>query len=207
MYTLYYSQGACSVATQVVLHELQQDVKIIDVQQLDNFKEINPVGAVPTLVDGEQTLTEGAAIMLHILSKHKSSLFPGEEGPRQKAIEDIMFANATMHPAYGRLFFLSQNVSDEKVKQDILDSAAESINQLWEVVENQLKNKNFLGGDSPSAADIMLTVYSRWGAYFPVKIVFGEKTTQMLDAVQAMSSFKKADEAEQAVSSKKNTSN
>jgi len=53
----------------------------------------------------------------------------------------------------------------------------------------------------------MLTVYSRWGAYFPVKIVFGEKTTQMLDAVQAMSSFKKADEAEQAVSSKKNTSN
>jgi len=207
MYTLYYSQGACSVATQVVLHELQQEVNIIDVQQMDNFKEINPVGAVPTLVDGEQTLTEGAAIMLHILSKHKSSLFPEEEGPRQKAIQDIMFANATMHPAYGRLFFLSQNVSDEKVKQDLLDSAAESINQLWEVVENQLANKSFLGGDSPSAADIMLTVYSRWGAYFPVKIVFGEKTTRMLDAVQAMSSFKKADETEQAVSSKKNTSN
>ena len=52
MYTLYYSPGACSVATQVVLHELQQDVKIIDVQQLDNFKAINPVGTVPTLVDG-----------------------------------------------------------------------------------------------------------------------------------------------------------
>ncbi len=207
MYTLYYSQGACSVATQVVLHELQQEVNIIDVQQMDNFKEINPVGAVPTLVDGEQTLTEGAAIMLHILSKHKSSLFPREEGPHQKAIQDIMFANATMHPAYGRLFFLSQNVSDEKVKQDLLDRAAESINQLWEVVENQLANKSFLGGDSPSAADIMLTVYSRWGAYFPVQIVFGEKTTRMLDAVQAMSSFKKADEAEQAVSSKKNTSN
>ena len=207
MYTLYYSQGACSVATQVVLNELQQEVNIVDVQQMDNFKKINPVGAVPTLIDGEQTLTEGAAIMLHILSKHKSSLFPQEEGPRQKATEDIMFANATMHPAYGRLFFLSQNISDEQVKQETLSSAAQSINQLWEVVENQLANNNFLGGDSPSAADIMLTVYSRWGAYFPVEIVFGEKTTQMLDAVQAMSSFKKADEAEQVVSSKKNTSN
>jgi len=206
MYTLYYSQGACSVATQVVLHELQQEVNIIDVQQMDNFKKTNPVGAVPTLIDGEQTLTEGAAIMLHILSKHKNSLFPKEEGPRQKAIEDIMFANATMHPAYGRLFFLSQNVSDEQLKQEVLDSAAQSINQLWEVVENQLTNKNFLGGDSPSAADIMLAVYSRWGAHFPVEIAFGEKTTQMLDAVQAMSSFKKADEAEQAVSSKKDTS-
>jgi glutathione S-transferase len=207
MYTLYYSQGACSVATQVVLHELQQEVNIIDVQQMDNFKKINPVGAVPTLIDGEQTLTEGAAIILHILSKHKNSLFPQEEGPRQKAVENIMFANATMHPAYGRLFFLNQNISNEQVKQEVLDSAAASINQLWEVVESQLANKNFLGGDSPSAADIMLTVYSRWGAYFPVEIVIGEKTTKMLDTVQAMSSFKKTDEAEQAVSSKKNTSN
>lgn len=207
MYTLYYSQGACSLATQVVLNELQQDVKIIDVQQLDDFKTINPVGAVPALFNGEKILVEGAAIMLHILTKHKSSLFPEEEALRQKAIQDIMFANATMHPAYGRLFFLSQNVNDEKVKQETLDCAAENINQLWKVVENQLINKRFLGGDSPSAADIMLTVYSRWGAYFPVKIIFGEKTTQMLDAVQIMSSFKKADEAEQAESSEKDASN
>jgi glutathione S-transferase len=205
MYTLYYSQGACSVATQVVLIELQQKVKIIDVKQIDNFKTINPVGTVPTLIDGEKMLTEGAAIMLHILTKHENSLFPLPADARQKAIQDIMFANATMHPAYGRLFFLSQNISDEEIKQDTLDSAAESINQLWQVVENQLANKSFLGGDSPSAADIMLTVYSRWGAYFPVDIIFGEKTTQMLDAVQGMSSFKKADEAEQAQSSQKNT--
>lgn len=207
MYTLYYSQGACSVATQVVLHELQQEVKIIDVKQLDNFKKINPVGAVPTLIDGGQTLTEGAAIMLHILKKHKSSLFPEEEDQQRKAIEDIMFANATMHPAYSRLFFLSQNINDEKVQQDTLNSAAESINQLWEVIENQLADKNFLGGDSMSAADIMLTVYSRWGAYFPVKIVFGEKTARMLEAVQAMPSFKRADQAEQAVSSQAHSSN
>lgn len=202
MYTLYYSQGACSVATQVVLRELGQEVKIIDVKQLDNFKAINPVGTVPVLVDGEQTMTEGAAIMLHILNKHKSSLFPENESDRRQAIQNIMFANATMHPAYGRLFFIAQNVSDEKVKQAVLNKAAESINDLWQVVENLLANKSFLGGDNPSAADIMLTVYSRWGAYHPVDIIFGEKTSAMLTAVQAMPSFKKTDEAEQALSAK-----
>ena len=202
MYTLYYSQGACSVATQVVLRELGQEVKIIDVKQLDNFKAINPVGTVPVLVDGEQTMTEGAAIMLHILNKHKSSLFPENESDRRQAIQNIMFANATMHPAYGRLFFIGQNVSDEKVKQEVLNKAAESINDLWHVVENQLANKSFLGGDNPSAADIMLTVYSRWGAYFPVDIIFGEKTSAMLNAVQAMPSFKKTDQAERALSAK-----
>ncbi len=202
MYTLYYSQGACSVATQVVLRELGQDVRIIDAQQDDNFKTINPVGAVPALVDGDKTLTEGAAIMLHILNKHKSSFFPENEDDRLQVIQDIMFANATMHPAYGRLFFLTQNISDEKVKQETLNAAAESINQLWKIVENKLSNKGFLGGDSPSVADIMLTVYSRWGIYFPVDIVIGDKTTKMLKAVQAMPNFIKTDEAEQLTSAK-----
>ncbi|NQZ80162.1 MAG: glutathione S-transferase family protein [Colwellia sp.] len=202
MYTLFYSQGACSVATQVVLRELGQEVNIIDAKQRDNFKDINPVGAVPALVDGDKTLTEGAAIMLHILNKHKNSLFPENESDRQQAIQDIMFANATMHPAYGRLFFLAQNVSDEKVRQETLNTAAEIINKLWQVVEKQLANKSFLGGDSASAADIMLTVYSRWGAYFPVDITFGAKTTKMLAAVQAMPNFIKTDEAEEAMSAK-----
>jgi len=197
MYTLYYSQGACSVATQVVLRELGQDVKIIDAKQDNNFKSVNPVGAVPVLIDGNKTLTEGAAIMLHILNKHKSSLFPENEDERLKSTQDIMFANATMHPAYGRLFFLAQHVSDEKVKQETLNAAAESINQLWQVIESQLADKSFLGGDSPSAADIMLTVYSRWGQYFPVDIIIGDKTARMLDAVQAMPNFIKTDQAEQ----------
>lgn len=201
MYTLYYSKGACSVATQVVLRELGQEVTIIDVKQLSNFKTINPVGAVPVLVDGDNTLTEGAAIMLHILNKHNSALFPDTENDRQQAIQDIMFANASMHPAYSKLFFLAEHINDEKVKQETLNSAAKTINQLWQVVEKQLSNNKFLGGSAPSAADIMLTVYSRWGAYFPVDIIIGEKTIMMLNAVQAMPSFIKTDQAEQAMSS------
>ena len=197
MYTLYYSQGACSVATQVVLRELGQQVEIVDVQQYQDFKLINPVGAVPVLVDGDKVLTEGAAIMLHILGKHKSSMFPEDEDIRRIAIQNIMFANATMHPAYSRLFFISQHVNNEDVKQELLNVAAQNISQLWQFVESKLANKPFLGGDNPSAADIMLTVYSRWGKYFPVDILIGDKTRAVLDAVQSMPNFIKTDEAEQ----------
>lgn len=201
MYTLFYSPGACSLATHVVLNEIQQKVNIIDVQQQDNFKQINPIGTVPVLLDGDKTLTEGAAILLHLLTKHKNSLFPEDADQRQQALQDIMFANATMHPAYNRLFFLTQNISDAATKQAALDSAVQSINRLWQVVEQQLANQPYLGGDTPSAADIMLSVYSRWGQYFPVDIVFGEKTLTMLDAVQDRASFKQA-LAEQLASSK-----
>lgn len=200
MYELYYLSGACSLATQVVLRELNQEVKIIDKTKVDNFNSINPVGSVPVLIDGNKVLTEGAAIMLHLLKKHNSSLMPKSDDGYQKALQEIMFANATVHPAYSKLFFIAQHITDESAKRDAFNEAANSISQLWKVVENKLDNKPFLGGDTISTADIMLTVYSRWGAFFPVDITFGEQTRKMFAAVEAMPSFKKSVEAESITS-------
>lgn len=207
MYTLYYSPSACSLATQVILHELNQTVDIINVQQLDNFKSINPVGAVPVLIDEEQNLTytEGAAIILHLLNKHENTLLPLTGNAHQDGLENLMFANATMHPAYSRLFFIAQHISDEIVKQVAFDAAAESINHLWHVVEQKLARQEnetalatiYLGEGKLSAADILLAVYSRWGASFPVKITPGPKAQKMIEAVFAMPSFKKALQNEQ----------
>lgn len=201
MYQLYYMQGACSLATQVVLRELEQQVELIDSKQLKNFKTINVVENVPVLVDQDKVLTEGAAIMLYLLNKHESSLFPRDTNQRESAIQNIMFANATMHPAYSKLFFIAAQPLADSVKNNLFASATQTIKQLWSVVENELINKPFLGGDSPSAADIMLTVYSRWGSHFPVDITFGQKTLNMIQTVQSMPSFIKSDAAEAEISS------
>jgi len=198
MYTLYYLPGACSLATQVVLHELDQAVEIIDKQQVEDFTVINPVGTVPVLVDNGNTHREGAAVILYLLNKHQNTMLPATGAARDIAIQDIMFANATMHPAYSRLFFIAQNINDEQAKQSAFEAAAQAITSLWQVVEQQLANQAFLGGEQPSAADIMLTVYSRWGASFPVDILLGDNTLKMLDAVQAMPNFQRALTAEQS---------
>lgn len=197
MYTLYYLPSACSLATQVVLHELDKEVEIIDKQKVENFTAINPVGSVPVLVDNKRTLREGAAILLYLLDKHQNTMLPATGTAREQAIQDIMFANATMHPAYGRLFFIAQNISEEKTKQSTFEVAAQAITSLWQVVEQQLSNQKFLGGDQASAADILLTVYSRWGASFPVDIKLGAKTQKMVDAVVLMPSFQRALAAEE----------
>ncbi|NQZ21786.1 MAG: glutathione S-transferase family protein [Colwellia sp.] len=202
MYTLYYMQGACSLATQVVLHELNKTVTIIDKNNVDDFNAINPVGTVPVLVDGNNNLTEGAAIILHLLKKHENDLFPKDSGQQQKAIEDIMFANATMHPAYSKLFFIAKNISDEAAKVEAFQAAEKNINSLWQVVESKLASRAQLGSDSISAADIMLGVYATWGQYFPVELIFGQRSSKMLTTVQSMPSFKKSVQAEQAESNK-----
>lgn len=197
MYKLYYLPGACSLATQTVLRELDQSVELVDIQQLSNFTDINPVGSVPVLIDGASTLREGAAILLHLLNKHENHLLPASGASREQAIEDILFANATMHPAYGRLFFIAQHMTDEDAKEAAFAAAAGVINTLWQVVEQQLAGRDFLGGERVSAADIMLAVFSRWDANQPVTIVRGSNTTRMLEAVLAMPSFQDSVAAEQ----------
>lgn len=199
MYTLYFVPDACSLATQVVLRELGQEVELVHKQQVADFRQLNPAGVVPVLRDNGQILREGAAIMIHLLEKHRSSMLPVDAVGRQQAIRNIMFANATMHPAYSRLFFAASAIHDSEARAAFFNAASDSINGLWAVVEQQLQEQPFLGGDQVSAADIMLSVYSRWGAAFPVDIHIGEKTSAMIRRVLAMDSFRQALEAEQRV--------
>ena len=207
MYTLYYLPDACSLATQVVLHELKQDVNIVNMQDVKDFSAINPVGSVPVLVNEESahgktvkksSRREGAAILLHLLNNHENTLMPKAGWKRDRAIENIMFANATMHPAYGRLFFIAQNIQHPTGQEEAYQAATLAINALWQVVEAQLSEQDFLGGDTPSAADILLSVYARWGGSFPVDIHHGPNTQKMLKAIHNRPSFLKALQAEQA---------
>ncbi len=197
MYSLYYLPNACSLATQIVLRELGQDIRLIHKATAEEFPALNPVGMVPVLVDNGFTIREGAAVMLYILSRHQNEFLPEEPEARFKAIQDIMFANATMHPAYSRLFFIAQNMPDGDAKSQAFDSAAKAINKLWHVVDQQLSDQPYLGGTRYSAADIMLTVYSRWGEHFPVNITFGQNVERMLAVVERLPSFQESVAAEQ----------
>lgn len=200
MYTLYYMPGACSLATNTVLRELKQDFNLIDKNKVSDFKSINPIGAIPVLKDGDMVIREGVAILLHLLSKHENNLLPSSGKGYLEGLQNMLFANATMHPAYGRLFFIAGNIDDGNAKAAAFSAAADAINGLWSVVESQLQDKPFLGGNSYSVADILLTVYASWGQYFPVDINIGERAQKMIDAVSELETFKQASAEEKKIS-------
>ena len=197
MYTLYFIPNACSLATQAVLNELDQESTLVHKRDANHFEALNPVGTVPVLVDGDKVINEGVAVILYLLNKHKNNLIPESGDARHRAIENMMFANATMHPAYGRLFFAQANVSDAAARQQVFDSAAVAINKLWQVVEARLEHTPYLGGHDISPADILLAVYSRWGEFFPVDIVLGPNSRLMVDAVLKRDSMQRAIQREQ----------
>lgn len=193
MYKLYYSPGACSMAVHVLLNELGQPVTLVNVADGDARQEllkINPRGQVPTLVDDGQVIREGAAIILHLLGKHSNALLPESGKERASALEWLMFANATLHPAYARGFFALKNFEGETQKK-VLDIAVQQINKLWEEVESRLTDYPYLAGKQLTAADVLLTVIANWsGKFNGIKI--GEKAKALFRKVIALPSYQKA---------------
>ena len=95
MYTLYLSPGTCSLATHVLMNELNLTVHLIEKSKVDKFENINPADTVPVLGFDKTLIQEGAAMALFLMEKHKSNLLLDAAESRSTAIQWMMFANAS----------------------------------------------------------------------------------------------------------------
>jgi len=201
MYKLYYNPGACSMAVHVILNELDQKVTLErghddNYQPTKELLKVNSRGAVPVLVDDGHVVREGAAIILHLLGKHKNSLLPASGFERATALEWLMFGNATLHPAYARAFGAFKNFTGD-TQEKVLAAAVTQINKLWEEVDSKLANSEYICGKELTAADILLTVIANWSVKVSSAIKLGENTKRMLRKVIARPSYQKALATEQ----------
>ncbi len=192
--------GSCSLAVHTLLNELNASYEIENVgggkNRSPEYLQINSLGQVPTLkLEDGSFLHEGAAILLHLLETHKSPLLPTSGIERDRAIEALMFCNATLHPAYGRGFFAMRHITDEKIKEAIFPAIVNYINMLWKEVESRLNKTEYLAGDKITIADILVTVIANWSDRFS-GIIIGEKTKELFRKIISRPAFKKALEAE-----------
>ncbi|MCO7224742.1 glutathione S-transferase family protein [Pleionea sp. CnH1-48] len=190
MYKLYSIPGSCSMGIHVLLNELQQDVNIININEVDNYSEINPAMMVPVLEDGDLQLREGAAIALYLLEKHKDSNLPGGLAEKANFHQHLFFNYATMHPAYNRLFFAMKNLDGDAQKQ-MYQKGASAISALWTLVDKQLATRTFMMGEHPSIIDYLLCVYANWGSFFDIDITLGKNVTRMIKTTIQRPSFQK----------------
>ncbi len=203
MYKLYYSPGSCSMAIHIALNECNQPVTLEKVDlmagqgQTPEYKKINPRGQVPVLVDGEQVIREGAAILIHILEKHQCPLLPKSEPERTTALEWLMFCNATLHPAYSRCFFLKRVAPEGEAREKLLDAATQKLNELWNEVEQRLSQQPYLCGKNITMADILMTVIANWSGMLPRPVTVGPNTKKLFQNVIERPAYKKALDTEQ----------
>ncbi len=199
MFTLYAKNGTCSMAVHVLLNELNQPVTMIPHTVGDKVNpellKINPRGQVPVLKKDDMLMREGGAMLTWLCDEYNSPLLPRKGAERANVLQWLMFANATLHPAYARAFFVMRNAQADK--DAMLKTAVEAIQIMWNEVEEQLQKTDYVCGKECCVADILLTVIANWSQYIPMPISYGAKTKAMFSRVIARPSYQKAIEVEQ----------
>jgi glutathione S-transferase len=201
-YELYGLSGACSLAVHVILNELGQNPKVKMMDRATNeikspeYLKINPRGNVPLLVEDGKPLREGGAQIVYLCDKFKSPLLPQSGWERAQALQWLMFANSTLHPAYSRTFWLSKHIPAGENQDNAIKEARVQIQALWDHVEEELTKSGtpYVAGKDITAGDILLSVIANWN---PAAYKFGPKTKALFKAVSARPSYQKALQAEQ----------
>jgi GST-like protein len=117
-----------------------------------NFLKISPNGRIPAIVDTENDLSifESGAIMIYLADK-AGKLIPQNTAKRYKVMEWLMFQMGGIGPMMGQanVFY---RYFPEKL-QPAIDRYQNEGRRLFEVLDKQLKDNEWLAGDY-SIADI-----------------------------------------------------
>lgn len=161
MLTLYYSPGACSLASHIALQEAGEKFDLVKVNlkthTLDDgrtFKDINPKGYVPALqFENGDVLTENIAILTKIADRHPALMAPGEHG-RYRLLEMLAYISTEIHKSF-KPIFNSSSSDDEK------HSAKKAIAHRLEYLAAQVQGP-YLFGEGMTVADAYLLVMLLW---------------------------------------------
>jgi glutathione S-transferase len=151
---LYYSPGACSLATRICLHEagITAQFERVDLHsQLtetgEDYSKINPKGSVPLLIleDG-QSLTENVALLDLIAERDPKLGVQGSLG-RTRLLEMLSFLSTELHVAF-KPFFHPASEADKAV-------AAETAARDLDLLNDRL-GEGYLFGPDFTVADAYL---------------------------------------------------
>ena len=162
---LYYSPGACSLASHIALHEtglpFEIDKFISSTGKTasgEDFMRVNPKGYVPTIkLDDGNILTEGAAVLQYIADQNPASGLAPKAGTmeRYRLQEWLTYIGTEIHKTFSPLF-------NKAVSSEVKDRALELLTRRLGYVETQLASKPYLMGNSFTVADAYLFVVVSW---------------------------------------------
>ena len=109
MMTLYFSPGACSLASHIGLEETGAPYELKPIllakrqQRTEDYLKINPRGKVPALsVDGK-ILVENTAILTYLGRRFpEKKLMPADPAEEARCIGTMCWFSSVVHPSYQR---------------------------------------------------------------------------------------------------------
>jgi len=162
---LYYSAGACSLATHIALWEsglsfetISAPTKTHRLADGTDYYSINPLGYVPLLeLDDGQRLHEVAVILQYVADLVPERHLAPANGSfaRYKLQEWLNFIATEIHKGFSPLFI-------PDLPDDAITAVKTRLSARLQWIDSALSGKNYLMGETFTVADAYLFVVQSW---------------------------------------------
>ena len=207
MFDLYTSATPNGYKVSILLEELELDYTVykIDMGKQEQkekwFLQLNPNGRIPVIKDRENKLVvfESGAILLYLAEKF-NKFIPSDRKKRIEVIQWLMFQMSGIGPMQGQANVFYRYL-DKKIPIAISRYQNEC-RRLYEVLDNQLKNKEWLC-EEYSIADIANWTWVRIYFWSGVNIEGLDNLVRWMKQMEERPACKKGIETPKRESSKK----
>ena len=130
-----------------------------------DYRELNPNGQIPTLVDGTFVLWESNAILRYLAMQYgaASSLYPADPKLRASIDRWLDWSLSTLVPAERPVFLTLVRTAPAERDMEALAANVKTLIARWKVIDGHLQGRFHLEGDRFTIADIVLGAFAkRW---------------------------------------------
>ena len=167
MIEIYHVPGTRGVRPIWLCAELGVDYRVIDVdfsasyRSSPEWRRMNPVGKVPVMVDTDADglmFFESGAMVQYLLDRFDQGSLEPERGSPDHALylQWSWFAEATFARPLGEIVNHLREFPDEQKSEAAIEEMRNRARLCLHALTPQLKQRDYIVGDSFSAADIML---------------------------------------------------
>ena len=160
---LYYSPQSRAVRPRWMLEEIGAPYELVRLQLgTDNktpaYLKMNPNGTVPTLVDGDLTLFESAAICQYLADRFPDKRLAPPVGTPARGLyyQWIHYAMSALEPPLVTIFLHTINKPEAERIPALVSEARTQLKTVLGVVEQAVLGRTFILGDQFTTADVMV---------------------------------------------------
>ncbi len=198
---VYFAQRSRAVRTVWLLEEIGKPYELERFtlgqkeMRAPEYTKINPNGRVPTLIDGDTTITESTAIAQYLAAKYAPELAPGpDDGNFATYLQWLNYAEGMIMPPINNYVVETILLPPERRNEEIAARSLKLLNRTLGAAESHMEGRDYLAGGFTIADTITghaIIMSRRLGADFSTC----PNLNAYADRLEARDAFKAAEAA------------
>ena len=178
MITLYFSPGACSLASHIGLEETGAPYELKPIllakqqQKTESYLQINPRGKVPALAVDGKVLVENTAILTYLSRRFpEKKLLPSDPTEEARCIGTMCWFSSVVHPSYQRSHRPERFAEGEGALAAVKENGKKTFWANLQEIDSMIQDNDWVMGREFTGVDGYALVFYGWAerAGFPVK--------------------------------------